>query len=187
MARTDVALKFACSTCEPDPEWQELFIDVLSDGGKGSVPKSSAPLTTQPRPEELANLVFSFETDDIGKFPCLETTVPLEHGAVSVSVVARATGAISAKNGWLTLIICNECRYAEEPWNTVPMAAHGEIARQRQFQEIYAGTISVPIKLKIIPPKAPYDKIFNIGGRYVCDNCPPDDPKATQLLTVNVR
>jgi hypothetical protein len=139
---------------------------------------------------ELAELMFSFETDDPSKFPMLETTAPLVNGAVSVGIVALATGTIPAKNGWLTILICDECKYAEEPSNMIPMdpiAGGSVIVRQRHFEEIYPGTVSIPIRLKIIPPRAPYDKFFDIGGRYVCDNCPPETPARQQLLRVNIQ
>ena len=142
-----------------------------------------------------ATLTFSF--NDLNPifnsrdFPIRQINVPLIDGAVTVSVVARADGTAPAKNGWLVIMICNECRYKDQPSNMVglgglPDDLREKITRERHFDEIYPGTVSGEMRLKIIPPTAPYNREFDIAGRYVCDNCAPDIPSKQQLLRVNV-
>jgi len=151
--------------------------------------KTDVPIPATKRPS-TAQLQFSFFTLGPKEFPILETTMPLVNGFVDLDIIALGKGTIPAKNGWLTLIICNECRYATEPPNMVAVPSDNvmsKITRHMRFEEIYPGTISWEMKLKIIPPPAPYDKAFLIAGRYVCDNCPPEDPARQQVLRVNVR
>lgn len=149
-------------------------------------PMAPAPPVMPRTRHDLARVLFSFDTLDPKLFPVKETSVRLINGIAEVRIIARAEGNISAKDGWLTIMICNACRYAEEPPNTTIPADRvlAIIARQRKFETIYAGTVSEPINLRIIPPASPFDGWFHIAGRYVCDNCPADDPTKQQLLKV---
>jgi hypothetical protein len=155
---------------------------VPSEKVKNQAPYKGIPINPQ------AELQFSFFTPDPNKFPILETDAPLIDGVVTVEITALNKGTVPAKNGWLLVTICNDCRYAEEPQNMVPSpdAPMANIVRERRFDEIYAGTIAVSMKLKIIPPAPPYDSNFLIAGNYVCEGCPRSEPKKQQLLKVNV-
>jgi hypothetical protein len=141
--------------------------------------------TPTPKPPDLAKLIFSFYTLSLNEFPMREIRKPLDNGVVTITVFFKAD-KLSAKNGWLIVGICGGCKYAEEPAGTVVPQVGGSILRERKFEEMYAGTVSEPITLKIIPPDAPYNRDFLVAGRYVCDNCPPDEPSNQQLLHVFV-
>lgn len=156
---------------------------IVNNGGVINNPTINNASTTP-----KADLQFSFSTLSPNEFPILETSAPLVDGAVTIEITALNRGTAPAKNGWLILTICNQCRYAEEPLNMVPAPTPqvANIVRERPFEEIYAGTIAVGMKLKIIPPAPPYDTPFLIGASYACEGCPPTDPKKQQLLKVNV-
>jgi hypothetical protein len=153
-----------------------------SEKVKNQAPDKRIPMNPQ------AELQFSFFTPDPNKFPILETEAPLIDGVVTVEITALNKGTVPAKNGWMIVTICNDCRYAEEPQNMVPAPDEpmAKIVREPRFDEIYAGTIAVSMKLKIIPPAPPYDSNFLIAGNYACEGCPTSEPRKQQLLKVNV-
>jgi hypothetical protein len=76
---------------------------------KNQAPDKGIPINPQ------AVLQFSFFTPDPNKFPILETDAPLIDGVVTVEITALNKGTVPAKNGWMIVTICNDCRYAEEP------------------------------------------------------------------------
>lgn len=139
----------------------------------------------KPAPPELARLHFSFyteETDHSGMSGPTEVRVS-DGPVVSVDIQVTAVGNVMAKNGQITLRICNSCEYAAEPEGFIKIPQHPS-DRVMHFDQLYPNVYSPKITLKIIPPLDRRYNAFYVGGYYSCENCPPVDTKSGQSLRV---
>jgi chorismate mutase len=110
---------------------------------------------------------------------------PIEKGIVTVEVtvinVGEAVAGTAQGRGTMWIIICDECRFAEEPKGTENMQPYFINERRIPFVGLLPGTSLEPYELKVIPP--PEAKEFEIGLKYGCPECLPVAAKP-QILTV---
>jgi len=137
-------------------------------------------------PPEIAKLQFTFCPD--GQIPekFMDDIIdPPENGVVTVYVSAKNISTVhTGSDVKIWIIICEACKFAEDPQGSIPMQPHEDLSRRLQYNELYAGTSYDPFKFKIIPPSGA-DHFF-IGMNYACAKCPPVDVKQRQVLRVNL-
>ncbi|MGB9075929.1 MAG: hypothetical protein WCC26_03740 [Terracidiphilus sp.] len=144
------------------------------------VPKIEQVLPSTPRPQ--ANLVFTFP---VGVNVPLqkEITAQLNDGIVNLDFTAENNGTTDATDGQIWVQICDECRFAEEPFgSTMP---DGDLTvRRKVFTVLHRGVFFDATHLRIRP--SPNLASFTIAFKYACKECALLDNAKPQKLLVHV-
>jgi len=102
-------------------------------------------------------------------------------GSISFDFVMINKGDVTAKNGGLTVRICDLCKYFAEPAEFRHIAGSGDKDRQFHFDHLLARASAEKHTIAVVP-----DTILNrfeVDIMYACDNCIAGDK---QVLWVNV-
>jgi hypothetical protein len=122
-----------------------------------------------------AKLLFTFLPYDVGVLgqkgvvPNTDVTLPRNLGIVHVEFTVLNPTEVEAENGQITVIICQECRYAREPDGFTKLDDRPDYERYVPFSVIRAKgqyqtlrlDLFVPLQLKHVP----------VGVNYRCHNC----------------
>jgi len=111
-------------------------------------------------------------------------TVPIDNGIITVDYAVKNISSVQTNSGSIWMQICDECKFAEEPKDSIRTSSSPATVRTKYFNTPFsAGMFLSSTKLKIIPPSGAHACF--IGFKYGCDKCPPIDDDHPQMLRVN--
>jgi len=163
------------------------------------VPKETAPILgpsafpAPPRTKPIrAALLFGIDTPEFEKggklIPQTTAEFSLVDGIIAVPITAWAKGPVTAKNVTVIFRICIDCRFSEEPKNSLApeSSSLNKLSDRRvHFDTIYSNG---PIDGELLKIKPPSVEHFTIFCMYACDNCGAATlPSEAQHLEIHIK
>jgi len=102
--------------------------------------------------------------------PVTDVTLPVsEDGSVHVKFTVANWTAVDALDGEITLVICEQCKFAREPANFSKLEGEREVHRLMNFDRILPATFLPTQEVDVIIP--PHIQSFAVGISYRCRTC----------------
>jgi hypothetical protein len=139
----------------------------------------------KPDPPQLAKVQFSFTPVMLKDWPIVQKTLPLNNGAVDISLTLMTTN-VMAKGLRVWLRLCTGCKYGKEPTGFQALADIEEPTERTLVVGDFLPRVaySPTIKFSVIPPDIT-NRGFLVVLAYACENCSaPDLDNDGQKLTI---
>jgi hypothetical protein len=135
--------------------------------------KTQKALAPSPKAElEFTFLPFNNPPSDSSVFagPVTDTDLPMNaDGSVHIEGGALNMTSVDAASVDLNIQICDLCKYAKEPANTIKLKGFPDTIRELSVPHVQGMQVFTPITLDIIPP--PNASNFTVGFNYRCSTC----------------
>jgi hypothetical protein len=132
----------------------------------------------EPKPKALVESSFLAPMD---KLPQRTTEAKVENGVISVQLTLYNAADVDALNGGFKVIICDGCKYAEEPALFSHLVDDPSQYREFDFQHVFAKSKIPTITMKISVPDAVPS--VQLGTMVRCETC--DRPRM-EVFTIRL-
>ena len=119
---------------------------------------------------ELTFTFLPFDTYSSSTTPVTDVDLPMNlDGTVHVEAGALNMTSVDASDVDLNIQICEQCKYAKEPADTVKLTGFSDTVRLLKTPHVQARQVLTSIILDITAP--PGTKSFQVGFSYRCSTC----------------